>query len=157
MSKTLPTWKRQPISNCGKHQTLGRVSLIVNRLTQNPLMVAGLATAVVAGLWFVLAWRTPTSTFHFAPLIAGGIGPISVRSYLAAPTRRVVATILGMCAAIVSAAIAGLAAFDRLRGPTFWSPEGALTEVVLFAGIGFVVAAALLLVPFAASSGEGPA
>lgn len=102
------------------------------------------ASLVGAALWLVLALRTPTSTFHFAPLIVAGVWPVVRRSM----GRRLETT----DAAKVAGASGGLAilvglllfAFDSLRGPSLWADDGALLEVVLFAvlgaGYGFRVA-----------------
>ena len=94
------------------------------------LLGAGL-TALVAVAWVGLAARTPTATFHFAPLIAAAAWPAALRG--GGPLR--VAPVDAFraaagAAAVGFAALGVLLAFDWLRGPTFWDAGPAVVEVV---------------------------
>lgn len=101
--------------------------------------ISGLiALVVVLGLWAVLAWRTPTSTFHFAPIIAAGSLPVVQRMN----TTRLP---LGLAArqsalGVGSTLLVGVALHisNRLEGPTFWTEGGAIYEVLGFAAVGGV-------------------
>jgi hypothetical protein len=112
----------------------------------SPLVIAAGASLLVSLIWVGLAWRTPTSTFHFAPLIAGAVGPYAAKSRTGAvsPFRALRLASAGMAALAV--AIAFLATADRLQGPTFWSADGAEVEAVLFAGLGALAGLAYLLI-----------
>jgi hypothetical protein len=120
--------------------------LPMHKPNPSPLVIAAGASLVVSLIWVGLAWRTPTSTFHFAPLIAGVIGPYAAKSRtgVVSPVRAFRLTSAGMAA--VAASIAFLAAVDRLRGPTFWSADGAAIEAALFGGLGALAGLAYLLI-----------
>lgn len=94
------------------------------------------ATTIVAGaLWAVLAIRTPTNTFHFAPIIVAAAWPVIARGSQARTTRQAVATASSSTAIALGIGVA-LWATDRLRGPTLWHSGPAITETVLFALLG---------------------
>jgi hypothetical protein len=121
----------------------------------------GVALAALAAIgWVVLAIRTPTNTYHFAPLVVALAAPIAARSDPArsdparsdlggpdlggseSPWSRLV---VGCVGGVVAAAIGlSLAASGNLEGPTFWGEGGALGEVLLFS-IGGAVAGGVLM------------
>lgn len=111
-----------------------------------------LLTAAVLAVWAFLANRNPTLTYHFAPLIAAVAGPWLARSTHGhldlVPAMAVV--LPGLVATIAVAA--ALHATDRLLGPTFWSPDGAVGEAIIFAGAGSLGALALLARPAGAEA-----
>ena len=100
----------------------------------------GAATSMAtAAIWVFLAWRTPTSTFHFAPFVAGLAGPYVASTVgQRAPARTALAVTAG-CAAALTVALIVLAGADKLQGPTFWSEDGAALEAVLFGAVGLAV------------------
>ena len=110
------------------------------RLTPRPrITVVGrfggaFAAVVAAGLWIALAVRTPTNTFHFAPIIVAVVGPVSRRMTDGGPLlRRKGLVVAGAGGALAILTGVGLAVTGNLEGPTLWSDDGALAEVVLFA------------------------
>lgn len=89
-------------------------------------------------LWFLLAIRTPTNTFHFAPIIVAAAWPVVARGSSARTASEAIIT------ASASTAIAlgigfGLWGTDRLSGPTLWHGGAAIAETVLFALMGGAV------------------
>ena len=111
--------------------------------------LAGLFAALAAAVaWAFLASRTPTNTFHFAPMVVAGIWVGLDGSMGAGLTqRRIVNTALGGFAlAVVTAAI--LEVKGDLDGPTFWDESDSapvLAEHVVFAALGAVIGAAVAL------------
>lgn len=102
----------------------------------------GLMVAVVASvLWFVLADRNPSSTYHFAPAIVAGawvvVGSLPEAGLVPRVTIRL--AVAGFVLAV--AVTIGLEATDRLQGPVFWQ-EGddapVVVEHVVFALLGAV-------------------
>jgi len=81
------------------------------------------ATVVVAASWWILAARTPTSTFHFAPLILGAAWVAVEGMSEAGLTPR--ATVRLGIAGFVIAALETLLldAAGYLQGPVFWESD----------------------------------
>lgn len=105
--------------------------------------LAGPASAVAAaGFWILLAWRTPTSTHHFAPFIVamlwGFIGRSTGDGGLDRPTT--VRAFLGGVA-IALGALVVLAVTDRLRGPGLYGSLPVIPELVVHGLIGATVGA----------------
>lgn len=98
------------------------------------------ASAAVAVVWGILAWRSPTLTYHFAPIVAVLVGPMLVRGR---PGARYVA---GAAAVLTIATALVLWAADKLRGPTFWSDDGAVGEALIFTIAASMIAIALVSV-----------
>lgn len=94
------------------------------------------ATVVVTVVWVSLSLWRPTSTFHFAPLIAAGAWPFLIRR----GPLRVAAVDAGRAAAAAGVLVVtvgvGLHLTDLLRGPTLWGSGAALIEVPLAAAAG---------------------
>jgi len=91
----------------------------------------GLAWAVAAAAtWVVLAVRTPTSTFHFAPMVVAGLWVIYDGYSVAGLTqhRAVNEALVGF--GVAAAATLLLEAMGNLTGPVFWH-EGPDSPVVL--------------------------
>lgn len=101
----------------------------------------GVAASVGAAvLWIVLAWRSPTSTHHFAPLVVAGVwGFLTRKDNLPAPSRSDRLVMLGGGLAVAMAAFVLLAASGRLDGPELVAPVPVLVELPLMAVIGAVV------------------
>jgi len=92
---------------------------------------AGLAWAVAAAVaWIVLAVRTPTSTFHFAPMVVAGLWVIYDGYSVAGLTqhRAVNEALVGFGVAVAATLL--LEAMGDLTGPVFWH-EGPDSPVVL--------------------------
>ena len=102
--------------------------------------LAGLLVSLAAAItWAVLAARTPTDTFHFAPMVVGAGWVVVDGSAGAGLTQRrmVNAAVGGVLIAVATAAI--LAVKGDLEGPTLWSTTGAgavLGEHAVFAILG---------------------
>lgn len=92
---------------------------------------AGLAWALAAAVaWIVLAARTPTSTFHFAPLVVAGVWVVHDGYSEAGLTqhRAVNEALVGFGLAVAATLL--LEAAGNLTGPVFWQ-EGPESPVVL--------------------------
>lgn len=124
----------------------------MEKFKANPVFVATASAIAVSLIWVVLAWRTPTSTFHFAPIIAGAVGPYAAKSTAGSLPRGRGLQVAAASLAAVTSAIVLLAVADRLQGPTFWSEDGAWIEAAIFALIGAVIGLGYLL-----AGGEQPA
>lgn len=111
-------------------------------LTRTALAVA--ASTAATGLWFALAWRSPTSTYHFAPIVGAAVGPYVTRTKFGPTTLTAAVRVAALGAAITIAAALVLWSQDRMLGPTFWSEDGAVVESLAFALLGAVVGAVLL-------------
>lgn len=104
--------------------------------------LAGLLVSLAAAVaWAVLASRTPTNTYHFAPMVVAAASAVVDGSMGAGLTQRrtVNAALGGVIIALATAAI--LAAKGDLDGPTFWETRGTtavLIEHAVFAVIGAV-------------------
>jgi hypothetical protein len=83
----------------------------------------GAVSVLTAVLWWVLAARTPTSTFHFAPLIVAGAW-VAVEGMSEAGLTPRASVRLGL-AGFVIAAVATLLldAAGNLEGPVFWESD----------------------------------
>ncbi|MEM9465712.1 MAG: hypothetical protein AAGA90_10085 [Actinomycetota bacterium] len=111
--------------------------------------LAGFGACLVAAVvWALLAARSPTSTFHFAPMVVGGLWAGLDGSLGAGLTQRriVNAAIGGVAIAVATAVI--LETKGDLDGPTFWDTSDTapvLAEHVVFAVLGGVLGAAVAL------------
>ena len=108
-------------------------------LRYRTLLVAAGTSLLVSLVWIALAWRTPTSTFHFAPLIASAVGPYAAKSAAGPLALRHAIAASAAAATVVAIAITFLLATDRLNGPTFWSADGAGLEATLFGAVGVLI------------------
>lgn len=89
------------------------------------------ASAIAALLWIVLAWRSPTSTYHFAPLVVTLAWPWTSRSE--GGTRTTANVWVPIIGGTILSLMAGgvLLVAGRLEGPTLWSESGQSAQVVL--------------------------
>ena len=107
---------------------------------RRPTHVRGaIYSAVVGVVWIVLAWRNPSLTYHFAPLIGAAAWPLSLRTQ---GRRHITDARLGglggfgvMTVVTVILLIAG-----RMDGPNFLHVGPAWPEAILFAVIGAALA-----------------
>jgi len=110
---------------------------------------AGLAWAAAAAIaWMVLASRTPTSTFHFAPLVVAGVWVVYDGYSVAGITqhRAVNEALVGFGLAVVATLV--LEYMGNLTGPVFWheGPDSPVVlEHLLFAGGGAVLGLGLAM------------
>lgn len=112
------------------------------------IIVGAGASLLAAVVWGALAWRSPTLTYHFAPVVVALAGPLVARSApgaLGSGRARLLAAATGSIA-IITALL--LWAADRMRGPTFWSDDRAVVEALVFA-LAAAGLAALLVSPAA--------
>ncbi len=92
---------------------------------------AGLAWALAAaGAWIVLATRTPTSTFHFAPLVVAGAWVVYDGYSVAGITQHRAVNEAAIGFALAALATLLLEVMGNLSGPVFWH-EGPDSPVVL--------------------------
>ena len=112
-------------------------------------------SAVAALFWVLLAWRTPTSTYHFAPIVVALAGPVMAnqRSFRLSLASALPLVLAATALAVASLLVLGIA--DKLRGPTFWSHDGAALEAALFTGVSAFAALALLSFSGAPDPGLG--
>ena len=83
-------------------------------------------------LWFFLALRRPELHYHFAPLVAAALWPLSLRSKgQATASAARIGTVGGAGLVIVFTAI--ILALGNLMGPNFLERGPAWPEAVLFA------------------------
>ena len=94
-----------------------------------------LLSIAFAAVWIVLAWRTPTSTHHFAPLVAAASWGFLTDLDKVANTRR--AAMGGVAVAVVALVV--LALNDRLLGPTLWHSRPSWPELLGFSVLGGVI------------------
>jgi glutaredoxin-like protein len=95
------------------------------------------AALVVALLWGLLVVRTPTTTYHFAPLLVAVAAPMTGRWLTPGSVRSrtaLVWTLLGLVVALVAMAV--LAWQGLLAGPDITGGHAALAETVLLAVLG---------------------
>lgn len=94
-----------------------------------------LAVVAVATVWTVLAFRRPTSTYHFAPLVVGAAWPVVARMIRGSLTtgEAVRASVGGLVA--VSLVTLDLAVLNALQGPAFFGLSSEV-EAVVFGSIG---------------------
>lgn len=88
-------------------------------------------TSAVGVIWFLLAARNPNLHYHFAPLIAAALWPLSLRSKgraTAADARKG-----GLGAAVIVLVTTGIIlAIGNMLGPNFLDRGPAWPEAVLF-------------------------
>jgi len=97
-----------------------------------------LLSGVVALAWIVLAWRSPTLTYHFAPLIGGAVGPLSLRT-LGRADAQIGRTVGALVLAMMLGVTLILEVAGRQEGPNFLEVGPAWPEAVLFAVLGTAV------------------
>jgi hypothetical protein len=118
------------------HRTTLRQTDAVDSSPDLPRSIVGPAATAIAGvLWFILAVRAPTNTFHFAPIIVAAAWPFVARGSHARTMRQALTT-AGAGTGVALGIGLVLWATDRLSGPTLWHSGSALTETVLFAFLG---------------------
>ena len=114
---------------------------------QTPFGIANLA-GLLAGLWVLLAFIRPESTFHLAPILVGVGFPLGHRLRIKGPLTAGQAIATGIGSAINLAIAIGILAWaDKLRGPSLLSFGGAITEAVVFGAVSAVVGAVFAALP----------
>lgn len=94
-----------------------------------------LFSGVVGGAWLILAWRNPTLTYHFAPLIGGVVGPLSLRRQGKVDSKLGLSTGAAVLALLLGITLL-LEITDKQLGPNFVESGPAWPEAVLFSFIG---------------------
>ena len=97
-----------------------------------------LFSGVVAVVWVILAWRSPTLTYHFAPLIAAIVGPLSLRREGRADLKLGIATGTAVLGLLLGVTLL-LEVTNKQLGPNFLESGPAWPESVLFSVIGVAV------------------
>ena len=104
--------------------------------------VAAMISMCIAMVWSGLAWHSPTTTYHLAPILVAASLPIASRLRAPGPlARRTAWRNASGGAAIGIVAAVGLDAIDWLRGPTVIDHGSALAESALAAIVGALWAA----------------
>lgn len=106
--------------------------------------VGGPAAALAAtGFWLVLAWRTPSSTHHFAPLIAAMLWGFIARSTDddGRLSRAGTSWAFGGGLALAVGATIVLALADKLQGPGLYGSLPVVPELLLHSVAGAVIGA----------------
>ncbi|MGI9597995.1 MAG: hypothetical protein ACR2QK_17660 [Acidimicrobiales bacterium] len=101
----------------------------------------GAASVSAAALWVILAWRSPTSTHHFAPLVIAGVWGFLARhdEAMPRPSRADRLLMLGGGLAVAATAQVVLTAADKLDGPRLLSAVPVPLELIGMAVVGAVV------------------
>jgi len=90
----------------------------------------------LAALWAVLAWNSPSTTYHLAPLLVAGVIPAALLLGDERSPAEIVLTAGGIGAALALVTTAGLGLAERLIGPSLLPASGAVMEAVVFAALG---------------------
>ena len=98
-----------------------------------PLVTSILLSAGLGLLWILLAASNPDTTYHLAPLLVAGSGPIPMRR---PGPRRLGFNVSAIGTAISLAITVLLAAMDKLNGPSLLPFGGAVEEALIFAVVG---------------------
>ena len=91
----------------------------------SPLIKAGGGALGFAVLWAILALVSPTTTYHLAPAIVAGVGPV------VAPHRSLVSSAATLALALGTTGL--LASLDALAGESLLPVGGAVFESVVAA------------------------
>lgn len=90
-----------------------------------------------AVLWFILAWRTPTSTHHFAPFVVA-----AAWGFLNASDRRSTSWIAaGAGTGVAVFTTVALLVTDRLQGPTLFDSRPSWPELLVLSALGGLLSA----------------
>ena len=101
---------------------------------------------LLAGLWALLAFLSPTTTYHLAPLLVAAAVPFAYRSAGGASRRLVMALAAG--GGVATLVLAGvLAAGGAMEGPSLLPTGGALLEAAVGVAAGAVLGLAATLLP----------
>ncbi len=111
---------------------------------KEPTHLRGAAlTGLVCAAWIVLAWRSPHLHYHFAPLVAVLLWPVSLRSQGQRNGRDAAIGAAG-AAGLVLATTLVITLADKMNGPNFFDSGPVWPEVIIFvafgAALGFRVA-----------------
>lgn len=103
------------------------------------LEAVAVSGAVALG-WALMASTHPTTTYHFAPVVAVAV----LTFYVRARTEQSVPFRIGLSLSAAGALIALITTavienLDALQGPTLWGPGSALAETLLAIAAGFLI------------------
>ena len=109
-------------------------------MLKQPVHLRGaLLAAAVCLAWVLLARRNPELHYHFAPLIAAMIWPLSLRSHGQRTVREALVGAAGS-AFLTLATTLGIQLAGNMRGPNFLHEGPAWPEAVLFVLLGAAIA-----------------
>ncbi|MGH3951381.1 MAG: hypothetical protein ACRDSE_20065 [Pseudonocardiaceae bacterium] len=94
----------------------------------------------IAAVWLTLAVTSPSTTYHFAPMIMAAAVPVARRSRTGgrlAWRELAVAAAAGVVASLSVTIL--LVSLDALSGPTFFGTPGAVRETLVMTGLGALI------------------
>jgi hypothetical protein len=116
----------------------------IRRASLEAVAVAG----VVASGWALMAMTHPTTTYHFAPIIAVAVVALYVRGRVDRPLgfrRGLSLAGAGVLIAVIATTVLG--SLNALRGPTLWGTGSALAETLMAIAVGFLIGATAMIGP----------
>lgn len=114
-------------------------------------------TVGFAALWAVLALRSPTVTYHLAPLLVAAAWPLTHRLVLGEPARARVAAGTALAGLVLALATTGLlVAANALAGPDLAGGGNAFAETLVAVGVGAAVGALAAIWPPRRGRGRDP-
>jgi hypothetical protein len=109
--------------------------MLTSKLKEPTHRRGAVLTGLVCVVWILLANRSPSLTYHFAPPIAAVLWPLSLRSRGRRTFRDAAVGAAGASALVLVTSL-GIHLTDQMTGPTFIDRGAALTEAILFLVIG---------------------
>lgn len=112
------------------------------------LLEAVAVSSTVALGWVLMAITHPTTTYHFAPLVAVVVAPFLVRARTqkSIPLRSaLVLTSAGVLPALIATAV--IESLDALGGPTLIGAGGALVETLVAIAAGLIIGMTAMISP----------
>lgn len=111
--------------------------LVAGAVPTTPRWQPVVAALGFALLWVLLAARTPTTTYHFAPLLVAAAAPVTCRLLTRLPVPPRLATALAVTSlAIASATTGALTWQGLLAGPDLTGGDAPVMESVLLTVVG---------------------
>ncbi|MET3948467.1 putative membrane protein YedE/YeeE [Arthrobacter sp. UYCu512] len=112
------------------------------------LEAAAVSSAVALG-WVLMAVSHPTTTYHFAPLVAVVVGAVLVRARTqkSIPLRRALVLTSGSALpALISTAV--IESLNALGGPTLIGAGNALVETLVAIAAGLIIGVTTMITPW---------
>lgn len=105
-------------------------------------------SGIVALGWALMASTHPTTTYHFAPVVAVAVLAFYVRARTELPVALRSGLRLsagGVLIALITTAV--VENLDALQGPTLWGPGSALAETLIAIAAGFLIGLTATIAP----------